>query len=111
MKTIDADTHVIETDATWDYLLREEKVFRPASVTDDANGFKWWLLDGQKMHRAGHRSAQYGNGVQELANIPDRLAHMDRLGVDVQVIYPSFFNMAILAKPEQEIALCRSYNR
>ena len=29
MTVIDADTHVIETDHTWDYLDPSEKQFRP----------------------------------------------------------------------------------
>jgi predicted TIM-barrel fold metal-dependent hydrolase len=36
---------------------------------------------------------------------------MDELGVDVQVLIPSFFNNANIRRPELEVALTRSYNR
>ena len=40
-----------------------------------------------------------------------RLKHMDELGVDVQVIFPTMFIIPLTARPEIELALCRSYNR
>ena len=40
-----------------------------------------------------------------------RLKHMDELGVDVQVIFPTMFIIPLTARPEIELALGRSYNR
>ena len=40
-----------------------------------------------------------------------RLKHMDELGTDMQVIYPTLFLMEATEKPEVNTAMRRSYNR
>ena len=47
----------------------------------------------------------------ELANVTARVTHMDELGIDVQVLYPTVFLSRMCERPEIEVALCRSYNR
>src|SRR4030095_15662133 len=83
MAVIDADTHVIETDHTWSYLEPSEQQFRPFVISP--------------------------NGEGESAEV--RLKHMDRLGVDIQVLWPTLFLERVADRPEAEIAVCRSYNR
>jgi predicted TIM-barrel fold metal-dependent hydrolase len=46
-----------------------------------------------------------------MEDIEARLRHMDRLGVDIQVLYPSLFLSPLTARPKVERALARSYNR
>jgi predicted TIM-barrel fold metal-dependent hydrolase len=46
-----------------------------------------------------------------MREIEARLRHMDELGVDVQVLYPTVFLTPLTTRPEVELALCRSYNR
>ena len=53
----------------------------------------------------------YSPGVQNLSDVPARLAAMDRLGIDVQVIFPSFLLNTNIKRAEIELALCRAYNR
>jgi predicted TIM-barrel fold metal-dependent hydrolase len=53
----------------------------------------------------------YPAGAATLDDVPARLAHMDRLGVDVQVLFSSFFIQASFTRPLIHAALCRSYNR
>ena len=47
----------------------------------------------------------------ELENVKARVAHMDELGIDMQVLYPTVFLSKMCESPEIEVALCRSYNR
>jgi predicted TIM-barrel fold metal-dependent hydrolase len=44
-------------------------------------------------------------------DIDARLKHMDELGVDVQVLYPTIFLRPYTRRPEVELAVTRSYNR
>jgi predicted TIM-barrel fold metal-dependent hydrolase len=46
-----------------------------------------------------------------MENVMARLRHMDELGIDVQVLYPTMFIEQISDKPAWEIAICRGYNR
>jgi predicted TIM-barrel fold metal-dependent hydrolase len=48
---------------------------------------------------------------REMAEVAARLRHMDELGIDVQVLYPTIFIRPLTKRPEVELALCRSYNR
>ena len=48
MAVIDADTHVIETEHTWDYLDPAEQQFRPIVVTPKGEGGReYWYIDGK----------------------------------------------------------------
>src|SRR4029450_9533383 len=58
---------------------------------------------GRKM--AAPQEAREGESVEV------RLKHMDRLGVDIQVLWPTLFLERVADRPEAEIAVCRSYNR
>ena len=52
MAVIDADTHVIETQDTWDFLEGNDKRFRPVAVTsDDGKNTPFWLVDGHIIDR------------------------------------------------------------
>jgi predicted TIM-barrel fold metal-dependent hydrolase len=46
-----------------------------------------------------------------MLDVTARLAHMDELGVDIQVLYPTLFLRPLSARPEVDHALSRSYNR
>ena len=49
--------------------------------------------------------------VQEMRDIKERLAHMDELGIDVQVVFPSLWLGCLAENVELEAALARSYNQ
>ena len=48
---------------------------------------------------------------RELQDAGARVAHMDQLGIDIQVIYPTVFLRPALRTREAEYALVHSYNR
>jgi uncharacterized protein len=121
MTVIDADTHVDETEATWEFLNESELRFKPVTVVQQellaegqVPGYdRFWLVDGHLRVRRIRDDKRTGTtqGARELTDIPARLRHMDQLGVDVHVIYPTFFLSRVTDRPEVEVALCRSYNR
>src|SRR4030095_12813206 len=49
--------------------------------------------------------------AREGENVGVRLRHMDQLGVDIQVLWPTVFLERVADRPEAAIAVCRSYNR
>ena len=49
--------------------------------------------------------------ARDMLDIERRLSHMDEIGVDIQVLFPSLFLRPITTEPDVEFALTRSYNR
>jgi uncharacterized protein len=116
--TIDADAHVIETDRTWAFLEEHEQQYRPAAlVVRDADGQgnmrEVWRIGRRVMPRRAFAVERTGTSeeTRELASIEARLRHMDELGVDVHVLYPTLFLNPVTTVPEVEAALYKSYNR
>jgi predicted TIM-barrel fold metal-dependent hydrolase len=113
MPIIDADTHVIETERTWDYLLESERKFKPQVVAPsggDTSGEDFWLIDGRLVSRL-NVGKETSKTSRELEDVEARLKHMDQLGVGVHVLYPTVFITPLTRREEVELALCRSYNR
>src|SRR5262245_65220646 len=46
-----------------------------------------------------------------MLSVKARLAHMDKLGIETQVLYPTLFLRPVVQEAERERALCKSYNR
>lgn len=107
---IDADTHVIESERTWDYLESAEAKFRPTLVPAE-KGRQLWLIDGQTFSRGVNVNPDIPADVREMRDVEARLHHMDELEIDVQVLYPSLFSRPLTPRADVEAALCRSYNR
>ena len=124
MPVIDADCHVIEADHTWTYLDAQDEKYRPQPYVkpDDPNE-AYWLIDGSPRQRpfgtqARGSAAEVQSGFaattfesRTMADVRARLAHMDQLGVGVQVLYPTIYLTQISQKPEVDLALAKSYNR
>jgi predicted TIM-barrel fold metal-dependent hydrolase len=116
-EVIDSDSHVDESDATWDYIGSEHQKLRPVVGTfDDPDAPNdYWLIDGARQHRAKRsiRDVVTKTSVEarELSDASARLRHMDKLGVSVQIIYPTLFLKNPTLDPSTELALTRSYNR
>lgn len=112
MGTIDADAHVIENESTWDFMLESEQRFRPKVVaaTKGNDESDYWLVDG---HLISRRNVGLDLPVEarEMTDLTLRIEHMDELGIDCQVIYPTFFITPLSHRPDIDLALCRSYNR
>jgi aminocarboxymuconate-semialdehyde decarboxylase len=114
MAVIDADAHVLETERTWDYMLESERQYRPrivATPNDTSSGGESWLVDATYIGKARNVGADTAKESREMDDINARLKHMDELGVDVQVLYPTIFLRPYTKHPEVELALTRSYNR
>jgi len=113
MPVIDADAHVLETERTWDYMEGPEREFKPLVVTPSQQdqGKAFWLIDGRILPKTDNVGRDTPKAAREMDDIEARLRHMDELGVDIQVLYPTLFLRPITSRSEVELALCRSYNR
>jgi uncharacterized protein len=115
MAAIDADAHVLETPRTWDYLEPSEEQYRPRVVRAPGPGngpeVDWWVVDGRLRTKGTNVGEDTPEASREMKDIALRLQHMDELGVDVQVLYPTIFLNPLTRRPEVELALSRSYNR
>ena len=84
---------------------------------------KYWIIGGRAIRTAwpgggprGEFGLFIGNVVlptdsKFMLDVQARIAHMDELGTDLQVLYPSMWTGPITTNPAEEVALCRSYNR
>ena len=114
MAVIDSDAHVLETERTWDYMLPSERAMKPRIVptpNDPASGGESWLVDGTHIAKARNVGHDTAREAREMDDIRARLAHMDELDIDVQVLYPTIFLRPFTRRPDVELALTRSYNR
>ena len=118
MGIIDADTHIDETDATWEYIQESDLPYKPSTAYPSNPDPKlpparYWVIDGKRQVRFIRSDKDSGTTVatRELLDVKARLKHMDELGTDIQVIYPTLFLMEATEKPEINTAMRRSYNR
>ena len=117
-RVIDSDTHVDETDGTWDFIAPEWAAYKPTTqfpANPDPNRppVRYWLVDGKRKHRRIRDDGKSGTPLEarELLDVETRLRHMDELGTQTQVIYPSLFLVEPADSAETELAITRSYNR
>ncbi|MCS6802173.1 MAG: amidohydrolase family protein [Chloroflexota bacterium] len=118
MPVIDADAHIEEGVACWQFLPERLRPRRPMPVTFPSDtvyggGMTVWVID-RKVRQHTVPSAARGAGgspsARALTDVPARLAELDRMGVTVQVVYPSLFLGNVAEDLELETALCVSYN-
>jgi predicted TIM-barrel fold metal-dependent hydrolase len=120
MGFIDADAHVDETEETWTYTSSAEERYKPVLL--DPPGIGGFRAGKENHHKllvtAGNTRLQRYHGhsgtsdeSRELRDVPARLRHMDELGVEIQVIYPSALLYPIQPRPEVEAAVHGAYNR
>ncbi len=131
-RVIDADTHIAESPSMWQHFDPALYARRPALLygpTDTLYGRKnvFWLIDGNIFPKPAGRGGfslitpsesefqqsrtDLTVACRELTDVPARLRDMERLGVDVQVVYPTLFLVYLTDDPDLELALCRAYNR
>lgn len=121
---VDADAHVDETDETWEYMTAEDaKNFKPISIDPPALGqvsvrgdvrpHRLWLVDGRTGLRRWRSDERTGTTMEtrELMDVKARLRHMDEMGVETQVIYPTYLLSTPSPRPDVELAIYKSYNR
>ena len=121
MAVIDADTHVDESESTWQSLQGRLARHAPMTMAPppeeiehtgfDPHRSRFWLVEGRLQNRVVRDDAHHpARARRELEDIEGRLEDMDRMGVDVQVIFPTFFIRYIALNPEPEAALAHAYN-
>ena len=123
---IDSDAHVVETERTWEFMDPEDEKYRPVLAAHPTDPhFQWWIINGQARgfrfitlteEEMAERSREQGRdlvtpiGSRE-DDVERRLRHMDRLGIDTQVLFHTLWTVPTTDQPEVELALCKSWNR
>jgi hypothetical protein len=107
---IDSDTHVIEDEHTWEFFDPGEEQFRPRV------GSGHWSIQDVVIPWPGPGMSNwigevFPAGAVDLRDPTARVRYMDALGVDVHVLFPTFWLLVEVASPAVEAALSRSYNR
>ncbi len=135
-RVFDADAHGSINPSMWDDLAEQFRARRPRPVTvhDDSglgNFTAGWLIEGSLEPHALGPGAQQANtprnvlgefgadikrahcsiGSMTLNDPQARLADMDRMGFDAQMLFPSTLYAHMTSDPEFEAALFRAYNR
>ena len=119
MAVIDADAHVVEWERTWEYMDEGERAFAPrvmvykdqAQKPSGRSASEYWMIGGRVFAKDANIGFDIARERREAEDIGARLAHMDELGVDTQVLYPSLFLRMLTPLPHVDMALCKSYNR
>ena len=121
MGAIDADAHVIETVQTWNYLDENERCFTPQLMSQTSGAAllsnegiavrDFWVIEGRAHGKDRNVGTDTPQESREMLSVDARLAHMDNLGIEIQVLYPTLFLRPIVQEAEREQALCKSYNR
>ena len=127
MPTIDGDAHVMEGPQTWEYCDPSERKFMPVLLNPGAEADRqFWLVDGKirghvrhvikpkdfhALAEASGRDMVVPPEAQHLEDVPARIRHMDEMGIDIQVMYPTIFIQQVTDKPEFEVPICKAYNR
>ena len=127
MPTIDGDAHVMEGPQTWQYCDPSERKFMPVLIDPGASSDRqFWLVDGKirghvrhvikakdfhALAEASGRDMVVPSEAQHLQDVQARIRHMDEMGIDFQVMYPTIFIQQVTDKPEFEVPICKAYNR
>ena len=122
MPVVDADAHVDETEETWRYIDEPLKRYTPITITQEMGsdagaqpkGYnRFWLSDGRFLVRRVRDDVRTRTTLEtrELLDVPARMRHLDELGIDLQVCYPTSFLMRWNPSDQVEHALRKSYNR
>ncbi len=124
VKVIDSDAHVVETERTWDFMDPSEEKHRPVLYTAP-DGKQLWGVGGRfrsriftatnaqltELTKKTGFDLNLSTEGRDLDDVQARLADMDRLGIDIQVLFNSFWLTAFTEDPAAERAICRSWNR
>jgi predicted TIM-barrel fold metal-dependent hydrolase len=121
MGFIDADAHVDENEETWEYMDASDSHYKPVLLqppgwgylVKDSRPHPLWLIAGNVRLKRYRDDELTGTTepMRELIDVDARIKHMDELGIDVQVLYPTMFLHAVTTQPEVEWAIHFAYNR
>ena len=116
MTVVDSDAHVVETERTWDFMDPSDAKYRP-EVVRGRDGMDYWVIEG--VERGFARGPVAAKGLSDkvsrrmvvddskrlMEDVPGRVAHMDELSIDVQVLYPTMYIGRMCTQPDTEVAL------
>ena len=71
----------------------------------------FWVIEGRAHGKDRNVGTDTSRESREMLSVEARLAHMDQLGIETQVLYPTLFLRPVVQQAERERALCKSYNR
>jgi predicted TIM-barrel fold metal-dependent hydrolase len=118
---IDADAHVIESPLTWEHMADDDRRYTPILVSQTWGGevksnegrraLEYWIMDNRTHAKDKNVGSDTTVESREMRDVEARLAHMDELGIDVQVLYPTVFLRPAVRTRSAELALVKSYNR
>jgi predicted TIM-barrel fold metal-dependent hydrolase len=118
---VDADAHVIESTETWSHIPEADKRFTPIGVSQvwgrevradhGRQATEYWIMDNRTHARDQNITFEASAESRELSDVSQRLAHMDQLGIDTQIIFPTVFLRPAVRTRDAERVLTRSYNR
>lgn len=121
MRTIDSDAHVIETASTFSFMEQFDAKNAPIVVTQTSGARRannsggvhkeHWLIDNRVIPKDKLVDDATPEAARDMTDIPRRLAHMDELKIDVQVLYPTMFLRPLTERPAIATNLAKSYNR
>ena len=121
MGCVDADAHVIESPLTWDFIAEEDKAHTPLMVVqtegrevksnEGGTSKEYWLMDNRFHAKDKNVGSDTSIESRELSDIGARIAHMDELGIDIQVLYPTLFLRPAVRTAAAELAVTKGYNR
>lgn len=120
MTIVDSDAHVIETTETWSYMTGPDEAFRPQvfvraeddGAPRDGNRRKeYWVIDERLIAKGANQGEDVPADSRDMVSVKSRLAHMDEIGADIAVLYPTVFLRPMTREPDIEYALTRAYNR
>jgi len=98
----------------------------PSFFSHSRTPAQYWFLDGKAFgfrnptlteQELDAKSKETGRKLQtppearELRDVELRLQHMDRLGIDIQVLHNTLWIARVADRPDAEIALCMAWNR
>lgn len=121
-RAIDADAHVIETPFTFDYIEEKDKRYTPlvakqtagAEQTSNEGNLRseYWIVDNHVYAKDRNVESKISKAEwREMKDVEGRVKHMDDLGIDAQVLFPTLFLRPCTDSIKVEKALFRAYNR
>jgi predicted TIM-barrel fold metal-dependent hydrolase len=74
------------------------------------NGIQFWRVDDRVIANS-NLGLNVPEDSRDMTDVAARLAHMDALKIDIQVLYPTLFLRPVTARTEVELEHYRGYNR
>ncbi|MFT5540798.1 MAG: putative TIM-barrel fold metal-dependent hydrolase [Alphaproteobacteria bacterium] len=121
MGSIDADAHVIESPLTWAHIADADAQHTPMILNQSwgrevkgnagRTATEYWLIDSRVRKRDSNIGTDTTVESREFQDAQARIDHMDELGIDIQVLYPSLFLRPAVRTAAAELALTKAYNR